>query len=438
MDGSRRAVVIGVNKYKDETIPALKGAINDAKAIYERLADKDSGGFEIATEHLLLGEQATCAAIREAISDLLWELDHCTLSLLYFSGHGFRDEYGNGYIAPYNINRAKPFGCGIRMQELTEVVQAAKNKEGILLILDCCYSGIATEGKGDMALGAEAPRFDQWFAALKHEDMGRGRIILASSGKNEKSREMLECVHTLGLSDQIPHPHGALTFHLLEGLDVKAATTESDAITLEGLRKYIDEQMAHDHEHQPTFFGAGMQQANQIIIARASRWHKIDEKLGEAEQLLKRGDPEGVFAAVKVLGDVIGNCVKLQKAIELKNRINNKIQQYQNPAIAWLVSRRMDVGPQCSDLFRRLRNLAGGLSFETILCQDVSIQGLLVGLCEVSLRKPGSNEGYISEQTFIAELKAQSTASRQEASVAKPETPGAGQAVSLAWGMCSR
>lgn len=424
MDGPRRAVVVGVNKYKDETIPELKGAINDATEVYERLADKESGGFEIAKEHFLLGEKATCEAIREALSDLLWELDHCVLSLFYFSGHGFHDEYGNGYIAPYNIKRDKPFVCGIRMQDLTEVVQAAKHKERILLILDCCYSGIATEGKGDIAVGAEAPRFDQWFEALEHEDTGRGRIILASSGKNEKSREILECAHTLGLGDHKPHAHGAFTFHLLEGLDGRAATAEDDAITLEGLRKYIDEQMASDPEHQPTFSGAGMRQANRIIIARASRWRDIDAQLGKAAKLLEQGNPEAVFIAVRVLGEVIGKGARFPRAIELKDKVDETIRQYQIPATSWLMSKRLSVGYKFPDLFPRLRTLVGHLSVDTILSQDALTQGLLVGLCEVSSKKPGCDETYISEETFIIELTAQSSASKQGASVAKLETPG--------------
>jgi uncharacterized caspase-like protein len=68
----RRAVVIGINKYQDDTIPELKGAINDAREMYARLVDLESGGFEIAEEHYLLDEKATFLAVRKAMSDLLW------------------------------------------------------------------------------------------------------------------------------------------------------------------------------------------------------------------------------------------------------------------------------------------------------------------------------------------------------------------------------
>src|SRR5215213_9080681 len=128
MEFTRRAVIIGVNKYEDEAISELKGAENDASEIYEKLFDKESGGFEISNEHYLIGNRAISDAMRQAISDLLWKTDKTDLSLLYFSGHGFHDDYGNGYIAPWNIRRDEPLVRGIRMQELTELILAAKLK----------------------------------------------------------------------------------------------------------------------------------------------------------------------------------------------------------------------------------------------------------------------------------------------------------------------
>src|SRR5258708_7898768 len=149
MAGVKRAVVIGVNEYRDARVPALTGAVNDAEEFRDRL--RELGNFEIADNHFLTNKNANCTAIRKAMSDLLWKIDSSPLSLFYFSGHGFQDEYGNGYIAPYDIDSREPLVCGIRMQELTELLLAAKNKDVALVILDCCYSGVATQAKGVQA-----------------------------------------------------------------------------------------------------------------------------------------------------------------------------------------------------------------------------------------------------------------------------------------------
>src|SRR5687767_10120203 len=116
----RRAVVVGVNKYMDVKIPELKGAANDALEMRRTLID--SGGFQIEDSHVLLDKDATCQAVRKAISDLLWKTEACSLALFYFSGHGFEDGRGNGYIAPHDMASNEPFVCGIRMQELRELV----------------------------------------------------------------------------------------------------------------------------------------------------------------------------------------------------------------------------------------------------------------------------------------------------------------------------
>lgn len=96
----RRAVVVGINKYEDPAVrPELRGAENDAREVFARLLK--FGGFDIdKKKHLLLGSAATCENMRRAISDLFWKKDPCDIAVFYFSGHGFLDDYGNGYLAP--------------------------------------------------------------------------------------------------------------------------------------------------------------------------------------------------------------------------------------------------------------------------------------------------------------------------------------------------
>jgi uncharacterized caspase-like protein len=403
MSTVRRAAIIGVNKYEDETIPELKGAENDAKELYERLTDMDSGGFEVAKSHFLTGKEATSDAIRQTLSDLLWKTDESDLSLFYFSGHGFQDEYGNGYIAPWNMRRTDPMVRGIRMSYLTDLLLRAKLKTTVLMILDCCYSGIATEGQRGAA-SAEAPRFGEWFSQLGHEDIGKGRIVLASSGKDEKSRERLKCEHTLGRGAPSEHPHGVFTYHLLEGLDGKAATGSNYEITLEGLRKYIDDQMADDPDHKPTFFGAGLTQADRITIARASQWNKINQNLQKATELLKKNDADYAFFAAQTLRDVISNYTTLPEAIALKQEIDTRLQRYGRRAGVWLLGTMKEPWIEYRDLLSELEDLVGNLSVDTIINQTAEMQSLLAALSGIS-SQPGrfSAEGKSAGEAKLAE-----------------------------------
>jgi uncharacterized caspase-like protein len=392
MSTVRRAAIIGVNKYEDETIPELKGAENDAKELYERLTDKDSGGFEVAKGHFLTGREATSDAIRQAVSDLLWKTDESDLSLFYFSGHGFQDGYGDGYIAPWNMRRTDPMVRGIRMSFLTDLVLRAQMKNTVLMILDCCYSGIATEGKKGEAMSVEGPRLNEWFSQLGHESVGKGRVVLASSGKDEKSRERLKCEHMLGIGAQAEHPHGVFTYHLLEGLDGKAATGSNYEITLEGLRKYIDDQMADDPEHKPTFFGAGLSQADKITIATASRRLEINQSLQEATEFLKKEDPDDAFYAAQALRDVVSKYTSLIEGITLKREIDEKLKSYRRNAVFWLLGRRKESWHPYRQFLKQLQTLVGKLSVDTIVEQTPEMQSLLSALCEISLAQPKSSE----------------------------------------------
>jgi len=85
----------------------LTGAVNDANRYLWKI--KRLRKFDITRNHFLTNESATYMAIRQAISDLLFQTDSSDIALFYFSGHGFRDGRGNGYIAPYDMKKKGTF-----------------------------------------------------------------------------------------------------------------------------------------------------------------------------------------------------------------------------------------------------------------------------------------------------------------------------------------
>ena len=174
---SRRAVVVGINKYRDTNLKDLSGAENDAEEVRRQLVD--FGDFDIANDGFLTGSQATCLAIRKAVSDLLYGTDKQDVSLFYFSGHGFADPFGDGYIAAYDVECARPWVQGLRMKDLKELLLKSKSPTAGVLVLDCCYSGIAAVGdKGE----SDAADLSQQFKDAE-DYPGAGKIIITSSEK---------------------------------------------------------------------------------------------------------------------------------------------------------------------------------------------------------------------------------------------------------------
>jgi len=55
--GSYKALIVGINDYKDRKIPDLATAVNDARVIADVL--KNKYGFKIQTKDIILDKQAT-------------------------------------------------------------------------------------------------------------------------------------------------------------------------------------------------------------------------------------------------------------------------------------------------------------------------------------------------------------------------------------------
>jgi hypothetical protein len=141
-----RAIIIGINKYKEEN--SLTNAENDAKAIMKVL--KEKYGFTVMKS--LFNEEATGDQIREIFIDYLQDekiIKPKDRVIIYYSGHGKirvklgrgNEEIKEGYIVPYDSKRER-FSANIPMEDIVKGCQNCPAKH-VLLILDCCYSGIA-------------------------------------------------------------------------------------------------------------------------------------------------------------------------------------------------------------------------------------------------------------------------------------------------------
>jgi hypothetical protein len=374
--GRRKAGIIGANKYRNG-ISVLPGAANDAQEIYEMLKDPNIANFEIEKDHFLIGENATCQKIRKCISDLFWKDDCYDLILFYFSGHGFADSLGNGYIAPFDMEPQAPFVCGINMEELKQMVARSVNKQSIVMILDCCYSGIATSN--------DKPIPDTNDAAKKFEShldsiSGEGRIILASSRSDETSKE-IEYDHR-GSTQR--HPHGAYTSCLLEALDGKMDLSESGIISLEELNKYAENAMQKLGKSQPRHFVSGGYKLSEIKIAVTySKYIEyVKKQLIKYESLFNKSptfsNVNHIACALHEIGVDSWNKVSdqdsiniRQGAIGLKKKIDNHLQKYKGQIYRYLQENSEELRPQIEvfdqTLYHELFGLEDYLGYDKLI-----------------------------------------------------------------------
>ncbi|MBD0388437.1 MAG: caspase family protein [Nostoc sp. C3-bin3] len=133
------ALLIGVSKY-EPGLTALPVAIKDVEAMQRVLLNPEIGGFDDVT--LLINPQRQ--AMDEAIETLFADLQKDDLVLLFFSGHGIKDENGKLYFAACNTKKSEKGelvkATTVPASSVHEVLKNSRSKREVV-ILDCCFSG---------------------------------------------------------------------------------------------------------------------------------------------------------------------------------------------------------------------------------------------------------------------------------------------------------
>ena len=133
--GAYRALIIGINDYKDPKIPDLETAVNDARAMAELLGKRY--GFKVK---LLLNRKATRKAIYRALRNLASSTKPDDSILIYYAGHGDLDRtYDDGWWIPADAKGGDPLTYldNVQVQKSMRSMKARH----VLLISDSCYSG---------------------------------------------------------------------------------------------------------------------------------------------------------------------------------------------------------------------------------------------------------------------------------------------------------
>jgi len=133
--GAYRALIIGINKYKDKYIPSLTTARKDAEETAKLLEERY--GFQTK---LLLDDKATQKAVFDALRELAESTRENDSVLIYYAGHGELDKlYEDGWWIPSDAK----FGNPLTYLDNTQMQKAVRSMKArhVLLLSDSCYSG---------------------------------------------------------------------------------------------------------------------------------------------------------------------------------------------------------------------------------------------------------------------------------------------------------
>jgi hypothetical protein len=232
------AVVIGIGRHEDATIPRLRYAVPDAEAIYQTLLA--TGGFKRERVLLLTDKtdrKPTLRNVRWALGTFLARsAAKDDTVLIFFAGHGApevdprgveRDGFAK-YLVPADADADDLYSSALPMDELETIFNRIE-AERVVAFLDTCYSGAAggrTFGSRKTRAGQVDDEFIQRLARSK------GRAIITASRAAEVSLELAE----LG--------HGVFTYYLVEGLRGAADANADGIVTLQELYEFVEQQVA--------------------------------------------------------------------------------------------------------------------------------------------------------------------------------------------------
>lgn len=263
---ARRALLIGNATFDNQgEFPDLRTPVNnvqDFATVLEKYCD-----FEIA--ETVINE--TAGNIRETVVDFFHQTERGDLTLLYYSGHGYRDQHDRYYLTAKDSQTDKMMITAVRESFIHDVMSESHAKH-FIIILDSCFSGGFINGQ----MSAIVPLS---LSELK----GEARIVLASSSKVQYSFE--------GEEDG---RNSLFTRYLIEGIATGQADIDQDGrISIEELFYYAESKVRaarreeSNYLKQTPLMESGIRESEVIIIAnnlkeRSHEYSELTEEISDS------------------------------------------------------------------------------------------------------------------------------------------------------------
>lgn len=241
------ALLIGVSEYSEGLRP-ISSAILDVEAMRRVLEHPDMGAFDQHQVKVLPNPDK--GSMEKAVEDLFANRQRDDLVLLYFSGHGLKDQKARFFLSTRDTGRDQNGdfrrATALAASKLQEYITDSRSQRQII-ILDCCFSGALVQG---MPIKGE---FN-----IQEELGGKGRAILTSSSPIEYSFE----------SDN--NDLSIYTKYLVEGIETGAADKDGDQlISVNELHEYASERVKEAAPAMTPKFHLSLEGDETIYLAKS-------------------------------------------------------------------------------------------------------------------------------------------------------------------------
>jgi formylglycine-generating enzyme required for sulfatase activity len=328
----KHALLIGISTY-GEGLQPIPSATKDLEAMKEVLLDPELGGFPYDQVQVLINPGRM--EMEMAIESFYVNKDLDDLVLLYFSGHGFRQDDRQLLLSTSQTRKMSWEGrtslqrsTTISAKDVRAYMDESRSRRQVV-ILDCCFSAAFTAG---MTLKKDEGK-------LSIEDLlgGKGRAVLTSSDAIEESQA--------GDEDHVSL--SVYTRFLVEGIRTGAADKDGKGwLSPRDLHRYTSQRVGDlTNKMTPQFIHT--EDGDSIRIFRVRRDPK-NIYLKKVKELVEK--QAGVItAAGRAILENLREDLKLDletieriesKALQLSPEYVAKLDRYRATVLATLNARR--------------------------------------------------------------------------------------------------
>jgi formylglycine-generating enzyme required for sulfatase activity/uncharacterized caspase-like protein len=242
------ALIIGNTEYADPGLRQLTAPGKDAEEFARILKNKDICAFE----HVKVLYNKTSSSMIAAIDEFFDQKKPDDLLVLYYSGHGIRDELGSLYLAAKNTIRSRLRSTALKADYIRDAMDQNRSKRQVV-ILDCCNSGAFPQG-AKAAVGGTM--------GILSAFQGYGRFVLTASDATQFAWEGDKYI---GGTD-----NSLFTYFLVKGLEGEADYDGDGKITVDELYDYAFDEISKITPNQtPT--KSSSKQEGEIILRQNMR-----------------------------------------------------------------------------------------------------------------------------------------------------------------------
>ena len=289
------ALLIGVSEYEVGLNP-LPAAVKDVVALERILKDSEMGDFD----EVKILTNPEPQAMQYEVETLFSGRSKDDFVLLFFSGHGIKDDSNNLYFAT-RITKKSAKGDLIRSTAVParfvhEVMNNSRAKRQAI-ILDCCFSG---------AFDPSLQSKDDGSVDLQGQLGAEGRVVLTSSSSTQYSFEQQGSDLSL------------YTRYLIEGIETGAGDRDEDGkISARELHEYATSKVQETAPSMTPKLITLKDMGFDLVLAKAKVTDPKFRYRRQAERYSSRG-------AISSIGRTILD--RLQNQLELSSQIAEEIE----------------------------------------------------------------------------------------------------------------